>query len=83
MIRDKTAGRIIQINSKSWKVGSKLGAGFDRTWHYGVVWQSTEIAVFQSLLPQYAERLGIPVEQVEHHYIDKVPLNRVVTIRTS
>lgn len=32
--------------------------------------------MFQSLLPQYATKLGIPEEQVEQYYIDKVPLKR-------
>ena len=30
--------------------------------------------MFQSLLPQYATKLGIKPEQVEQYYIDKVPL---------
>ncbi|MEN4569298.1 sorbitol-6-phosphate dehydrogenase [Pantoea agglomerans] len=32
--------------------------------------------MFQSLLPQYAEKLGISPDEVEQHYIDKVPLKR-------
>ena len=32
--------------------------------------------MFQSLIPQYAKKLGIPVEEVEQLYIDKVPLKR-------
>ncbi len=32
--------------------------------------------MFQSLLPQYATKLGIKPEQVEQYYIDKVPLKR-------
>lgn len=32
--------------------------------------------MFQSLIPQYAKKLGIPVEEVEQVYIDKVPLKR-------
>lgn len=32
--------------------------------------------MFQSLIPQYAKKLGIPVENVEQLYIDKVPLKR-------
>ena len=31
---------------------------------------------FQSLLPQYATKLGIKAEEVEQYYIDKVPLKR-------
>ena len=32
--------------------------------------------MFDSLLPQYAVKLGIPEEQVKQSYIDKVPLKR-------
>ncbi len=32
--------------------------------------------MFQSLLPQYAQKLGIAPDQVEQYYIDKVPLKR-------
>ena len=32
--------------------------------------------MFQSLLPQYATKLGIKAEEVEQYYIDKVPLKR-------
>lgn len=32
--------------------------------------------MFKSLLPQYAEKLGISPDEVEQHYIDKVPLKR-------
>ncbi|MFR3707980.1 MAG: sorbitol-6-phosphate dehydrogenase [Enterobacter hormaechei] len=32
--------------------------------------------MFQSLLPQYAAKLGIKAEDVEQYYIDKVPLKR-------
>ncbi len=32
--------------------------------------------MFQSLLPQYATKLGIKPDQVEQYYIDKVPLKR-------
>lgn len=32
--------------------------------------------MFQSLLPQYAEKLGIREDQVKQYYIDKVPLKR-------
>lgn len=32
--------------------------------------------MFQSLIPQYAKKLGIPIEKVEQFYIDKVPLKR-------
>ena len=32
--------------------------------------------MFQSLLPQYASKLGIKAEEVEQYYIDKVPLKR-------
>jgi len=32
--------------------------------------------MFQSLLPQYAKKLGIKADEVEQYYIDKVPLKR-------
>jgi sorbitol-6-phosphate 2-dehydrogenase len=32
--------------------------------------------MFQSLLPQYATKLGIDESEVEQYYIDKVPLKR-------
>jgi cytoskeletal protein RodZ len=32
--------------------------------------------LFQSLLPQYATKLGIDESEVEQYYIDKVPLKR-------
>lgn len=32
--------------------------------------------MFQSLIPQYAAKLGIPESEVEQVYIDKVPLKR-------
>ncbi len=32
--------------------------------------------MFQSLLPQYASKLGIAGDEVERYYIDKVPLKR-------
>jgi len=97
MIRDGIAGRIIQINSKSGKVGSKHNSGYSAAKfggvgltqslaldlaEYGITVHSLMLGnllkspMFQSLLPQYAEKLGIPAHQVEQHYIDKVPLKR-------
>ncbi|MNY82029.1 Sorbitol-6-phosphate 2-dehydrogenase [compost metagenome] len=35
--------------------------------------------MFQSLLPQYAAKLGIAPEEVEQVYTDKVPLKRGCT----
>ena len=32
--------------------------------------------MFQSLLPQYATKLGLKTDEVEQYYIDKVPLKR-------
>lgn len=97
MVRDKVKGKIIQINSKSGKVGSKHNSGYSSAKFGGVGLTQTmaldlaehgitvnslmlgnllQSPMFQSLLPQYAEKLGIPVNEVEHHYIDKVPLKR-------
>ncbi|WP_392565867.1 sorbitol-6-phosphate dehydrogenase [Utexia brackfieldae] len=97
MIKHHIAGRIIQINSKSGKVGSKHNSGYSAA-KFGGVGLTQSIALdladygitvnslmlgnllkspmFQSLLPQYAKKLGIPESQVEQVYIDKVPLKR-------
>ncbi|MGA7508149.1 MAG: sorbitol-6-phosphate dehydrogenase [Erwinia billingiae] len=97
MIRDGIRGRIIQINSKSGKVGSKHNSGYSAAKfggvgltqslaldlaEYGITVHSLMLGnllkspMFQSLLPQYAEKLGISADRVEQHYIDKVPLKR-------
>lgn len=97
MIRDGIKGRIIQINSKSGKVGSKHNTGYSSAKfggvgltqslaldlaEYGITVHSLMLGnllkspMFQSLIPQYAKKLGIPAEQVEQSYIDKVPLKR-------
>ncbi|MFQ0973825.1 sorbitol-6-phosphate dehydrogenase [Gilliamella sp. CG35] len=97
MIKYKTAGRIIQINSKSGKVGSKHNSGYSAAKFggvgltqslaldladYGITVNSLMLGnllkspMFQSLIPQYAKKLGIPENQVEQVYIDKVPLKR-------
>ncbi|MWN06204.1 sorbitol-6-phosphate dehydrogenase [Gilliamella sp. Pas-s95] len=97
MVKHKTHGRIIQINSKSGKVGSKHNSGYSAA-KFGGVGLTQSLALdladysitvnslmlgnllkspmFQSLIPQYAKKLGIPDEQVEQVYIDKVPLKR-------
>jgi len=97
MIKHKVAGRIIQINSKSGKVGSKHNSGYSAAKFggvgltqslaldladYGITVNSLMLGnllkspMFQSLLPQYAKKLGIDKSQVEQAYIDKVPLKR-------
>jgi len=97
MIRDGIKGRILQINSKSGKVGSKHNSGYSAAKfggvgltqslaldlaEYGITVHSLMLGnllkspMFQSLLPQYAEKLGINPDQVEQYYIDKVPLKR-------
>lgn len=97
MIRDGIKGRIIQINSKSGKAGSKHNSGYSAAKfggvgltqslaldlaEYGITVHSLMLGnllkspMFQSLLPQYASKLGIAQEAVEHYYIDKVPLKR-------
>lgn len=94
---DQKFGRIIQINSKSGKVGSKHNSGYSAAKFggvgltqslaldladYGITVHSLMLGnllkspMFQSLLPQYAKKLGIPEDQVEQVYIDKVPLKR-------
>ncbi|ABR73814.1 sorbitol-6-phosphate 2-dehydrogenase [Actinobacillus succinogenes] len=97
MIRDGIKGRIIQINSKSGKVGSKFNSGYSAA-KFGGVGLTQSLALdladkgitvhslmlgnllkspmFQSLIPQYAKKLGIPESEVEQVYIDKVPLKR-------
>ncbi|WP_413724799.1 sorbitol-6-phosphate dehydrogenase [Sodalis sp. RH16] len=97
MVRDGIEGRIIQINSKSGKVGSKHNtaysaakfggvgltqslaldlAEFGITVHSLMLGNMLKSPMFQSVLPQYAKKLGIRPEQVEQYYIDKVPLKR-------
>lgn len=97
MIRDGIRGRIIQINSKSGKVGSKHNSGYSAA-KFGGVGLTQSLALdladkgitvhslmlgnllkspmFQSLIPQYAKKLGISESEVEQVYIDKVPLKR-------
>ncbi|WMR96053.1 sorbitol-6-phosphate dehydrogenase [Mergibacter septicus] len=97
MIKYGIKGRIIQINSKSGKVGSKYNSGYSAAKfagvgltqslaldlaEYGITVHSLMLGnllkspMFQSLIPQYAKKLGIKPEQVEQTYIDKVPLKR-------
>ncbi|MFP1528294.1 SDR family NAD(P)-dependent oxidoreductase [Escherichia coli] len=85
MIRDGIQGRIIQINSKSGKVGSKHNSGYSAAKfggvgltqslaldlaEYGITVHSLMLGnllkspMFQSLLPQYATKLGIKPDQV-------------------
>jgi len=95
MVAQGNGGRILQINSKSGKVGSKHNAGYSSA-KFGTVGLTQSIALdladdnitvnslmlgnllespmFQSLIPQYAKKLGLPEDQVMQHYIDKVPL---------
>ncbi|MDF7666502.1 sorbitol-6-phosphate dehydrogenase [Orbaceae bacterium ESL0727] len=97
MVKQKIAGRIIQINSKSGKVGSKHNSGYSAA-KFGGVGLTQSLALdladngitvnslmlgnllkspmFQSLLPQYAKKLGVAESEVEQIYIDKVPLKR-------
>ena len=97
MRRDGIRGRIIEINSKSGKVGSKYNSGYSAA-KFGAVGLTQSLALdladsgitvnalmlgnllkspmFQSLIPEYAKKLGIPEDQVEQTYIDKVPLKR-------
>ena len=97
MIEEGTKGRIIQINSKSGKEGSKFNSGYSASKFGG--WGLTQsIALdlaphgitvnalmlgnllssdmFQSLVPSYAKKLGIPEEEVIPYYQAKTPMNR-------
>jgi sorbitol-6-phosphate 2-dehydrogenase len=95
MVEQGNGGRILQINSKSGKVGSKHNAGYSSAKFAGVgLTQSIaldladdnitvnslmlgnllESPMFQSLIPQYAKKLGLADDEVMQHYIDKVPL---------
>lgn len=97
MIKHHIPGRIIQINSKSGKVGSKHNSGYSAAKFggvgltqslaldladYGITVNSLMLGnllkspMFQSLIPQYAKKLGIDASEVEQVYIDKVPLKR-------
>jgi len=95
MVQQGNGGRIIQINSKSGKVGRKHNAGYSSA-KFGGVGLTKSIALdlandkitvnslmlgnllespmFQSLIPQYAKKLGLEEHEVMQHYIDKVPL---------
>ncbi|GIM30534.1 sorbitol 6-phosphate dehydrogenase [Clostridium polyendosporum] len=97
MIDQGIEGSIIQINSKSGKVGSKHNTGYSAAKFAGVgLTQSLALDLaehnirvnsmmlgnlldsdmFESLLPQYAVKLGIKESEVKQVYIDKVPLKR-------
>lgn len=88
MIRDGIQGRIMQINSKSGYSAAKFGgvgltqslaldlAEYGITVHSLMLGNLLKSPMFQSLLPQYATKLGIKPDEVEQYYIDKVPLKR-------
>lgn len=97
MIEKNIPGCIIQINSKSGKVGSKHNSGYSAA-KFGGVGLTQSLALdlaehnirvhslmlgnlldsdmFESLIPQYAKKLGIKESEVKQYYIDKVPLKR-------
>jgi sorbitol-6-phosphate 2-dehydrogenase len=100
MIEKNIEGCIIQINSKSGKVGSKHNTGYSSA-KFGGVGLTQSLALdlaehkirvnsmmlgnllnsemFESLIPQYAEKLGIKESEVKQVYRDKVPLKRGCT----
>lgn len=100
MIEKNIQGCIIQINSKSGKVGSKFNSGYSAA-KFGGVGLTQSLALdladhkirvislmlgnlldsemFESLIPQYAIKLGIKESEVKQYYIDKVPLKRGCT----
>lgn len=97
MIEQGKPGSIIQINSKSGKVGSKYNSAYSAA-KFGGIGLTQSLALdlaehsicvnslmlgnlldsdmFESLIPQYAKKLGIEESEVKPYYVDKVPLKR-------
>lgn len=102
MIKQGRPASIVQINSKSGKVGSKHNSGYSSA-KFGAVGLTQSLALdlaehqirvnslmlgnlldsdmFESLIPQYAKKLGIDEAEVKNYYIDKVPLKRGCTFK--
>ncbi|HGA2978263.1 TPA: SDR family NAD(P)-dependent oxidoreductase [Klebsiella aerogenes] len=91
-IQSEKASRVAQEINAEYGEGTAYGFGADATSEasvtaldlaeYGITVHSLMLGnllkspMFQSLLPQYATKLGIDESEVEQYYIDKVPLKR-------
>ena len=84
MIRD---GKVGSKHNSGYSAAKFGGVGLTQSLaldlaEYGITVHSLMLGnllkspMFQSLLPQYATKLGIKPDQVEQYYIDKVPLKR-------
>ena len=78
-IQSEKASRVAQEINAEYGEGMAYGFGADATSEASVTALAHNLLkspMFQSLLPQYATKLGIDESEVEQYYIDKVPLKR-------